>query len=315
MPRLPPSLIRQASHHHPLLPLLLRECRDISSAQNELRWLTEHAVAAHGGKEARKNKTLAQISPNLRPKDVAWTTLHRIVLRRSRGEPLQYILGSQPFGDLEILCRKDVLIPRPETEAYSMKLAGLLVQILQDQDDSVAKEVVKEKLRILDLCSGTGCIALLLHSLLHKVAESHRVLLDVVAVDISNKAIRLGKENLGHNICKGYLPVSATDQISFVQSDVFTVGNEVAKRSAEKKTTQNWFKNKRNRGHVNHDTQGAYDGTLLQDLQNLKPSADPAASSEINFDVIIANPPYISPTQYAPGGTTARSVRLFEPKL
>jgi len=35
-------------------------------------------------------------------------------LWRSRGFPLQYILGDQPFGDLEILCRRGVLIPRSD---------------------------------------------------------------------------------------------------------------------------------------------------------------------------------------------------------
>src|SRR5882757_6123242 len=43
MPRLSPALIRQAASQNPLLPLLLRVCRDLPSARNELRWLQEHA--------------------------------------------------------------------------------------------------------------------------------------------------------------------------------------------------------------------------------------------------------------------------------
>jgi methylase of polypeptide subunit release factors len=38
--------------------------------------------------------------------------LRKMVRERSRGKPVQYILGDQPFGELDILCRKGVLIPR-----------------------------------------------------------------------------------------------------------------------------------------------------------------------------------------------------------
>lgn len=38
--------------------------------------------------------------------------LREMVRRRARGVPLQYILGDQPFGELEMLCRRGVLIPR-----------------------------------------------------------------------------------------------------------------------------------------------------------------------------------------------------------
>jgi methylase of polypeptide subunit release factors len=42
-------------------------------------------------------------------------------LMRSTGYPLQYILGNQPFGDLEILCRRGVLIPRSASQILYKK--------------------------------------------------------------------------------------------------------------------------------------------------------------------------------------------------
>src|SRR2546421_5322789 len=158
MPRLAPSLLHYAGRKSPLLPILLRECRDTQSAENELRWLTEHALARQSSPRAR-----AEI---LQRSDVAstpgWrTTLRKLVRRRARGEPLQYILGTQPFGDLEILCQKGVLIPRLETEAYTAELAGLVRDL-----GRAGPETKTQKLRILDVCTGTGCISLLLHSLL-----------------------------------------------------------------------------------------------------------------------------------------------------
>lgn len=88
MPRLPQSLLRTAFAQNPLLAILLKECRTLEQATAELRWLREHV-------SEKPTRRLAELCE-----------------RRGRGEPLQYILGTQPFGGLEILCRKDVLIPR-----------------------------------------------------------------------------------------------------------------------------------------------------------------------------------------------------------
>ena len=97
MPRLLRSLLLKAKAIDPLLPRLLPTCRDLVSAGNELRWLREHVQGVTGRKQSVVN------SQNL---------LRRLCEQRGRGEPLQYILGSEYFGDLEIQCRTGVLIPR-----------------------------------------------------------------------------------------------------------------------------------------------------------------------------------------------------------
>ena len=100
MPRLPTSLLRQARVQDPLLIPLLRTCRDLDSARNELRWLRENVE-----EKAVKNGTSLQ--------DVTIRQhLRRDCLRRGRGKPLQYILGTEYFGVFELLCRPGVLIPR-----------------------------------------------------------------------------------------------------------------------------------------------------------------------------------------------------------
>jgi methylase of polypeptide subunit release factors len=100
MPRIPTTLLRRAQTIDPLLPALLAPCRDIYIAQNELRWLHEHVE--HVAKTRRaKGNALA--------KD---TLLRRLVKERASGKPLQYLLGTEYFGDLEIRCRPGVLIPR-----------------------------------------------------------------------------------------------------------------------------------------------------------------------------------------------------------
>ncbi|KAI5849630.1 S-adenosyl-L-methionine-dependent methyltransferase [Morchella snyderi] len=179
MPRLPPHLLHQARAHSPLLPLLLPECRAPSPALSELRWLRAHAA------ETRQ-------------------PLRALCERRGRGEPLQYILGTQPFGALEILCHRGVLIPRQETEHLIHRLAARLPS---------------RPLRILDLCTGTGCISLLLHSLLHH-HHHHPTPPTLLGIDLSPRAVSLARRNLAHNIALGALPAAAAAHVSFLVGDV-----------------------------------------------------------------------------------------------
>lgn len=94
-------------------------------------------------------------------------------------KPLAYILGSVPFLDLEILVEPPVLIPRLETEWWVDLLRQRLV------------ELQNEELKILDLCSGSGCIGL---ALAKYFSKSH-----VTLVDLSLQACDLIAKNILHN--------------------------------------------------------------------------------------------------------------------
>jgi len=72
--------------------------------------------------------------------------LDELVDRRIKGEPLQYIAGKWPFLDFEVSVGKGVLIPRPETELVALAA----IELIKDIDRPA----------VLDLCSGTGCIAI-----------------------------------------------------------------------------------------------------------------------------------------------------------
>lgn len=103
MPRLPNSLLRHARAINSLYPILLQTCRTIPSAHNELRWLREHVDE----RLEKKFGSAKDVPERLKHRSVA-----KLARKRGRGEPLQYLLGSQPFGDLDIKCGKGVLIPR-----------------------------------------------------------------------------------------------------------------------------------------------------------------------------------------------------------
>lgn len=151
--RISPKLIRQARKINKLLPPLLYPNRSLEQAQLELKWITEE-LPQHEWVQAVK--------------------------RRSLYEPLQYILGSQPFGPLDIICKPGVLIPRWETEEWVKKLC-----------DSLPTGEYK----ILDVCTGSGCIPILIDHLL----KERGIQGTIEAFDISPIAVELAQENARRN--------------------------------------------------------------------------------------------------------------------
>lgn len=99
MPRLPPRILHQARKIDSLLPLVLQGTHDLASAKNELRWLREHVLDQQHNKQSLENCNVQQ-------------QLRKLCVDRARGKPLQYIMGTEYFGDLEIACEPGVLIPR-----------------------------------------------------------------------------------------------------------------------------------------------------------------------------------------------------------
>lgn len=97
------------------------------------------------------------------------------VRRRRNHEPLQYIEGVVPFGPIEVLVDDRVLIPRPETEYLFEQVVGMV-------DDPMV---------IVDLCTGSGNLALALASTFPAA--------DVYAVDVSGDATDVARANADHN--------------------------------------------------------------------------------------------------------------------
>ncbi|CUA66875.1 hypothetical protein RSOLAG22IIIB_00324 [Rhizoctonia solani] len=104
------------------------------------------------------------------------------LVKRTQGWPLQYLLGTQPFGSIEILTRPPTFIPRPETEYLTLQLA----QILRPHASNDVP------LRMIDLCTGTGCIPLLLCDSLPPRTIS------ALGIDVSPVAVDLAEKNISH---------------------------------------------------------------------------------------------------------------------
>ncbi len=97
--------------------------------------------------------------------------LESLLERRLSGEPLQYIEGTAQFGPLEIMVDRRVLVPRPETEGLFAMAVGM----------------VRHPKVILDLCTGSGALAL---ALKHRFPSA-----SVFATDISDEAIDVASRN------------------------------------------------------------------------------------------------------------------------
>lgn len=115
--------------------------------------------------------------------------VYGLLQRRLAGEPIAYIVGEWEFYGLTLTVNPDVLIPRPDTE--------LLVErgILAVRDLPQA--------RVLDLCTGSGCVGL---ALAYNCPQAQ-----VVLADWSDKALEVARQNL--------LRCQLTDQVALVQAN------------------------------------------------------------------------------------------------
>lgn len=169
-------------------------------------WLLEHIT--------KKNRATLMIHDYQLTK-IEQNTLNRHIEEIThQHKPLAYILGSIPFLDIQLTITPPILIPRPETENW---VGQLITTIRQSK--------VKKDITILDIGTGSGCIALSLGKAFPQAT--------IYAVDINLAAINLAEKNAANN---------SINNVTFIKSDLFL--------------------------HI---------------------------PKELKFDLIISNPPYISP--------------------
>lgn len=156
----------------------------------------------------------------------------------------------------------------------------LIERVLQKKNP----QLFPKHIRILDLCTGTGCIPLLAH---YELGQRRRhgqppQSLEIVGVDISDQALNLANRNIHRLAGAGYL--GPNPSLHFLQADILA--------------------------------------TDSNDKSNHPPSLDSAlhhyestssTSCDGRWDILISNPPYISPQAFE--NTTQRSVKLYEPRL
>ena len=156
--------------------------RGVPNARLDAELLLRHAL----GKD--RAWLLAHIQDSL--DDISGRLFEGFVNRRATREPAQHIIGVQEFWGLEFVVTRVALIPRPETE--------LVVESALKEARGIASPV------IIDLCTGSGCIAISLA----KEIEGARLF----AIDKSDKALAIAHENARRH--------GVSDRIRFFEGDL-----------------------------------------------------------------------------------------------
>ena len=151
------------------------------------------------------------MNPDLRIDERQHYQLSEAVERLLSGEPVQYVTSVARFCDLSFKVSPGVLIPRPETEEMVQKICSDSLPCHSCDGVCESKESMeggKKRIRIWDIGTGSGCIAIAL--------AKHFVDADVIAFDISEEALQIAKQNAENN----------SVQVTFVHDDVLNPTSE-----------------------------------------------------------------------------------------
>ena len=141
------------------------------------------------------------MNPNYRLSESEILKLHMAIKELKKYKPVQYITGVVEFHSLKLNVNSDILIPRPETEE--------LVQLIADNE-------VSSGLVVLDVGTGSGCIAIGLSSLLNEA--------NIHATDISEAAVSLANRNATSN----------NQKVDFHEHDILNNNDSIRSNNGEK---------------------------------------------------------------------------------
>ena len=141
------------------------------NSRREIEWLLEETL------DCKKLELYLRYEEELTAEQLQ--TLHTWIDRRIEKEPMQYITGNCEFYGRKFIVNNDVFIPRPETET----LINIVLSILDNSSYQ----------NILDVCTGSGCIAITLAKELNNA--------NISAIDVSKKALNIAMINAkNHNV-------------------------------------------------------------------------------------------------------------------
>jgi release factor glutamine methyltransferase len=132
-------------------------------------------------------------NPDLTVNDKQLAGYRTLIARRLQWEPVAYITGRKEFWTFSLAVNRDVLIPRPDTE------------IIVEEALDVYRKISSSEIRILDIGTGSGAIAL---ALAKEISNAI-----ITATDISADTLELARENAG--------ALNLQDKIDFRQGDLF----------------------------------------------------------------------------------------------
>lgn len=265
---------------------------------------------------------IPRVLPNAEALSAATTLFQANVDRRRRREPLQQILGTAGFYGLDFLVTKDVLCPRADTETLVDAVLGNLMpeqigavhtapsvnstcaarteaenpavdtsssEHTVDKCPDFLAHVDNDGASLLDVCTGSGCIAIAL--------TKFGAFRDTTAVDISDAALAIARQN--------------AERLLITEADTATTTTPSAMSADEITVATSTRMNPGPRMEV-HLQNAAVDFTLLRSdmFSALAERTEDGALKR--YDVIVSNPPYIPS---AVVDELEPEVRDYEPRI
>lgn len=265
---------------------------------------------------------IPRVLPDAEALSAASTVFHANVDRRRRREPLQQILGTAGFYGLDFLVTKDVLCPRADTETLVDAVLGNLMpeqigavhtapsvnstcaartEVENPAVDTSSSEHTVDKCpdflahvdndgaSLLDVCTGSGCIAIAL--------TKFGAFRDTTAVDISDAALAIARQN-AERLLITEADTATTTTPSAVSADEITVATSTQMNPGPRMEV--------------HLQNAAVDFTLLRSdmFSALAERTEDGALKR--YDVIVSNPPYIPS---AVVDELEPEVRDYEPRI
>lgn len=265
---------------------------------------------------------IPRVLPDAEALSAASTVFHANVDRRSRREPLQQILGTAGFYGLDFLVTKDVLCPRADTETLVDAVLGNLMpeqigavhtapsvnptctartEVENPAVDTSSSEHTVDKCpdflahvdndgaSLLDVCTGSGCIAIAL--------TKFGAFRDTTAVDISDAALAIARQN-AERLLITEADTATTTTPSAVSADEITVATSTQMNPGPRMEV--------------HLQNAAVDFTLLRSdmFSALAERTEDGAMKR--YDIIVSNPPYIPS---AVVDELEPEVRDYEPRI
>jgi len=147
------------------------------------------------------------LEPDIRLSESEMLKIHFAVKDLLKNKPIQYIIGETEFCELKFKVNESVLIPRPETSEMVYKIVNKTTG--QQDNEFYSSRNAESRLSILDIGTGSGCIAISLAKLFPEA--------QVYALDISEDALKVARENSINNKVN----------ITFIQDDILSLNNYI----------------------------------------------------------------------------------------
>ena len=144
--------------------------------------------------------------------------LNEAVAKRKTGLPVAYITGVKEFYGYDFFVTPDVLIPKPDTEVLVERAIEMIMNALDGECVTVGSGAAARSLKILDMCTGSGCIGIAVMKTLYALEKVPVEKLPLMTlVDISEPALAIAKKNAAALLPDGEI----LQKITFIQSDLF----------------------------------------------------------------------------------------------